>query len=313
MLTTELPQPKIAILLCTHNGEAFLREQLDSFVAQTWKNWVLIVSDDNSSDDTRNILLYYQRRWAPGRLRIVSGPARGFVENFMSVTRYAEGLAAFYAWSDQDDIWHADKLERAMRWLQDIPASTPALYCGRTQLVSPENRQIGMSTLFKKSPSFANALIQNIGGGNTMVFNREACRIVAETSIDTAVVSHDWWAYIIISGCGGQVYYDPVPSVRYRQHRDNLIGENTSWGARFLRVRELFKGRLKGWSQIHIQALSKHQERLTAENVRTLELFASARQGWLPMRLLQLIRSNVYRQTSLDNVGLALAAIFRKI
>lgn len=312
-MTTELPQPRIAILLCTHNGEAFLREQLESYMAQTWQNWVLIASDDDSSDGTRDILQHYQRRWAPGRLQIISGPAQGFVQNFLSLTRYAEGRAAYYAWSDQDDIWHADKLERAVRWLERVPAGTPALYCGRTQLVGPDNREIGLSTLFRKSPGFANALIQNIGGGNTMVFNGKACQIVAETSVATALVCHDWWAYIIITGCGGQVYYDPQPSVRYRQHQGNLIGENISWPARYARVRELFKGRLKGWNQIHIQALLKHRERLTKESVRTLELFTRARQGWLPIRLIQLVRSHVYRQTTIDNVGLVLAAIFRKI
>jgi len=306
-------RPRTAILLCTHNGEAFLKEQLDSYAEQTWKNWFLIVSDDQSSDRTCDILDDYQQRWSPGRVQVVTGPARGYVENFMAVTRLAQGQAEFYAWSDQDDIWHADKLERALRWLESVPPHTPALYCGRTQLVSPDNRDIGMSMLFGREPCFANALMQNIGGGNTMVFNQAACRLLAETSIDTVVVSHDWWAYIIISGCGGQVYYDPVPSVRYRQHKDNLIGANNSWPARLARIHQMFKGRYKDWNSLNIQALGEHQARLTSRNLRTLKLFASARQRLLPMRLLLLKRSGVYRQTLMDNIGLVLAAIFRKI
>ena len=311
--TAEPNRPKIAILLCTHNGEAFLKEQLDSLAAQTWDNWCLLVSDDNSTDQTRHILGEYQRQWPAGRLTVRSGPAKGFAENFMAVTRSVQGQADYYAWSDQDDIWHPDKLERALQCLQGIAVSTPALYCGRTQLVNSDNQSIGLSPLFSKKPSFANALMQNVGGGNTMVFNQAACQILAETSVDTALVSHDWWAYIIITGCGGQVRYDPEPVLRYRQHKNNLIGSNVGWSARFARVRELFRGRFQQWATIHILALQKHQHRLTREHAETLSLFVRARRRSMPMRLLQLKRSGVYRQSRLDNLGLVLAIILGKI
>lgn len=311
--TAEPTKPKIAILLCTYNGEAFLKEQLDSLAAQTWDNWYLIVSDDNSTDQTRHILGDYQRQWPTGRLTVRSGPAKGVAENFMAVTRSVQGQADYYAWSDQDDIWHPDKLERAIRWLQSNTLETPALYCGRTQLVSSDNQAIGLSPLFSKKPGFANALMQNIGGGNTMVFNQAACKILAETSISTAWAYHDWWAYIIITGCGGQVHYDPEPSLRYRQHGNNTVGSNVGWSARFARLRELLKGRFQHWNTINVQALQKHQRRLTREHAETFRLFAEARQRPLPMRLLQFKRSGVHRQSRLDNLGLVLAAILGKI
>lgn len=311
--TAEPSRSKIAILLCTHNGEAFLKEQLDSFAAQTWDNWCLVVSDDNSTDQTRHILGEYQRQWPAGRLTVRSGPAKGVAENFMAVTRSVQGQADYYAWSDQDDVWHPDKLERAVQWLQGIPVDTPALYCGRTQLVNSDNQSIGRSPLFSKKPSFANALMQNIGGGNTMVFNQAACKVLAETSISTVWAYHDWWAYIIITGCGGQVHYDPEPSLRYRQHGNNTVGSNVGRSARFARLRELLKGRFQSWNTLNVQALQKHQRRLTHEHAETFRLFAEARQRPLPMRLLQFKRSGVYRQRCLDNLGLVLAAILGKI
>jgi glycosyltransferase involved in cell wall biosynthesis len=49
-------QPYVAILMCTFNGERFLKEQLDSFATQTHQNWTLWVSDDGSTDQTLEIL-----------------------------------------------------------------------------------------------------------------------------------------------------------------------------------------------------------------------------------------------------------------
>lgn len=303
----------VAILMCTHNGASYLEQQLLSFSAQSHKNWLLFASDDNSTDATKEILASYQQQWPSRQFKVLDGPAKGFVENFMSVTRAAEGRAAYYAWSDQDDIWYADKLERALKWLKTIPSGTPALYCGRTQLVDEDNQDLGVSMLFHKPPSFANALMQNIGGGNTMVFNQAACRLLVQTSEKTPLVSHDWWAYIIVSGSGGRVYYDQAPCLRYRQHRDNLVGANNSRSARFVRVRELIKGRFKQWNEINIAALERHRAHLTASNLQVLRQFTHAKQKALPARLVLLKRSGVYRQTLMGNLGLVFAAVFKRL
>src|SRR5690606_25344152 len=97
----------------------------------------------------------------------------------------------------------------------------------RTLLVDDKNTEIGMSQLFKRPPSFPNALMQNIAGGNTMVFNADLRRVLG--SAPPRVVIHDWWLYLATTACDGLVRYDPEPSLRYRQHGDNLIGMNIGW------------------------------------------------------------------------------------
>lgn len=57
--------------------------------------------------------------------------------------------------------------------------------------------------------------------------------------------SHDWWLYQVISACGGEVHYDPYPSVRYRQHAANLISTNVGWTARMRRLWMLEQGRFR--------------------------------------------------------------------
>ncbi|MBC2655636.1 glycosyltransferase family 2 protein [Pseudomonas sp. MSSRFD41] len=309
----DMALPKVAILLCTYYGQRYLAEQLASFEAQSHSNWQVWASDDGSEDDTRAILESYQHKWSEGSLFICSGPAEGFAANFLSLTCKEHIKADFYAYSDQDDIWEADKLARAVRWLQTVPDEVPGLYCSRTRLVDVNNNEIGVSPLFSRPPSFANALMQNIGGGNTMLFNEAARRLLREAGERQPVVSHDWWAYLVISGCGGQVFYDSEPTLRYRQHSGNLIGTNSNWNARFKRIRMLFEGRFKYWSDSNIAALNALEHRLTPENQAIFKRFSMARKKSLIPRLVQLKRSGVYRQTILGNIGLAVAAVFGKI
>lgn len=304
---------KVAILLCTYQGQKYLAEQLESFAAQGHANWVVWASDDGSKDDTLAILDAYQQRWPPGCLSIQRGPAAGFAANFLSLTCEPSIEADYYAYADQDDIWEADKLERAVRWLNSVPTNIPALYSARTRLVNENNVEIGLSPLFSKPPSFASALIQNIGGGNTMVFNNAARALLCEAGEDLPVVTHDWWVYMAVSGCGGKVFYDSTPTLRYRQHDGNLIGMNANWSARFKRIRMLWQGQFRNWNDSNVAALRKLQDKLTPESREILERFVKARKMSLAPRLIHLKRSGIYRQTCLGNLGLIVAAIFGKI
>ncbi|KQV44857.1 glycosyltransferase family 2 protein [Duganella sp. Root336D2] len=305
--------PKVAILLCTYHGQHFLADQLDSIERQTHPNWEVWASDDGSEDDTHAILERYQGKWGAQRISIHNGPAEGFVSNFLSLTCKADIEADYYAFSDQDDIWEADKLQRGLEWLRNVSKDVPALYCSRTRLVDAENRELGLSPLFAKPPSFANALIQNIGGANTMIFNDAARRLLREAGENIEVVSHDSWAYMVVTGCGGKVKYDAYPTLRYRQHDNNVVGMNTTWAARRTRIRMLWQGHLSTWNERHLIALQRLQPRLTPESRHTLELLARARKRSLVPRLIDLKKSGIHRQTLLGNLGLLAAAIFKKI
>lgn len=305
--------PTVAILLCTYHGQHYLVEQLDSLAMQTYQNWVVWASDDGSRDATRAILERYSRQWGRARLSVDTGPAQGFAFNFLSLTCKSDIRADYYAYSDQDDIWEADKLQRAIDCLRQVPAGVPALYCSRTRLVDANNQEIGLSPLFSQPPSFANALMQNIGGGNTMVFNDAARQLLCEAGPEVDVSLHDWWAYLLISGCGGRVVYDAYPSLRYRQHGGNVVGMNAGWRARANRVRMLWSGWFRRLSDRNVEALQSVRGRLTPENRMVFDRFSSARNRWLVPRLIGLKQSGIYRQTWLGNLGLVAAAIFKKI
>ena len=309
---SDLCEAKVAVLMCTYNGESFIAEQLDSIERQKHSNWSLTVSDDGSQDGTLALLQAYAERWGRDRLRLLSGPGLGFVANFLSLTFRSED-ADFFAWSDQDDIWDEDKLQVALAWLQTVPAQTPALYCGRTRLVSDNGAELGCSPLFSRPPHFANALVQSIAGGNTMVFNRAARELLCEAGSDVKVASHDWWIYQLITGAGGVVLYDPVPKIMYRQHDHNVIGSNIGWVARLVRLRMIFQGRFLEWNELNIPALEAMQYRLCKEHQMTLARFKDARGQKIFRRVLGFWAAGLYRQTLMGNLGLILATLLKKI
>lgn len=305
--------PQVAVLMATYHGAGFLLEQLDSIVAQSHTNWTIWASDDSEDDTTWNVLKQNQERIGSAKLRLQRGPQNGFVANFLSLVCQSNIEADFFAYCDQDDIWEVDKLDRAIQWLAEIPENVPALYCSRTRLVDEQNNDIGLSPLFSKPPSFANALVQNICGGNTMVFNQAARSLLIQAGVDLSLIAHDWWTYIVVTGCGGQVHYDAKPSLRYRQHHRNLIGLNDSLLARTTRLKMLWNGDLSASNDKHLVALERVKGRLTPENVFILNGLSSARGMRLAHRLKAFRRTGIHRQTSLGNLGLFAAALFNKI
>ncbi|WP_022722448.1 glycosyltransferase family 2 protein [Rhodopseudomonas sp. B29] len=304
--------PRVEILLATRNGAEFIAEQLQSYADQTYSTWSLLVSDDGSSDRTLQIIDEFAKR-VPQPVKVRQGPKLGFWQNFAALVRAADDTADYFAFSDQDDVWYADKLARAVAWLQSCDAATPALYFTRTELTDRSGRSTGLSPLFVRQPDFRNAMIQNIGGGNTMVFNRAALATMRATPDDVAIVSHDWWAYQVVTGVGGTVTYDPHPSLKYRQHGQNVVGANVGFRSRLARLSQFAGGRLKGWNEINTRMLASLRPQLRPENAECLNYFMAARHAKLPQRLYYLWKSGVHRQTAVENIGLFVGCLFGRI
>src|SRR5665647_790661 len=74
----EVMHPNVAILLCTMQGQHYLREQLDSILWQSHVSWSIWASDDGSDDGTHAILDKYQSKLGKSRLSIGLGPAKGY-------------------------------------------------------------------------------------------------------------------------------------------------------------------------------------------------------------------------------------------
>jgi glycosyltransferase involved in cell wall biosynthesis len=306
--------PSVVVLLCTLNGARFLPAQLLSLADQTLANWRLFVSDDGSTDETLAILSRCADKLGSAPIVIRNGPRQGFVNNFLGLVCDPAISADYYAYSDQDDIWESDKLSRAVEWLETRrPTNVPALYCSRTRLIDERGRECGLSPLFRRKPDFRNALVQSIAGGNTMVFNETARQLLIACGSSVPVPTHDWWTYLLTTAAGGEINYDPIPSVRYRIHPENVIGSNAGWFSRARRLQKFAAGRFAYWTNLNIAALAPFRPRMTQENRDLFDLLCASRKRDVIGRLIGFRNASVYRQTFLDNLGLLLAVWTQKI
>lgn len=275
----------VYILLATYNGEKFLREQIESLFAQTYKNIRILVRDDGSQDETVEILANYAATY-PNIFQVMQGPNLGFVGNFLELIAAAPRGAKAYFFCDQDDVWLPSKIQAACDRLQ--VQRGPEMYFGRLSVVSETLEPLRLSPIVTRW-SFGNALLESMVTGCTIALNAAAMDILQSVRPQSArIVAHDWWAYLVINAFGTLVY-DAVPHILYRQHGRNSLGAASSrwqeWQQRWTNYRQ---GR---WAKRRPEPMVAHflelyRSRLNPEQVRLIEAVSLRRRGfWSPLWL----------------------------
>jgi len=327
-----LAHQRVAILLASFNGELFIPEQLRSIAAQKHVQWDLWVSDDGSSDSSVHLLQSFAQGFSDQQVLLADalpderltfffrGPGRGTVNNFFFLIETVFELAfrhyQAFAFADQDDIWFSNKLSTALErlnWSSDVSegrSQVPLLWCTEVQPCNSEGivgSELPSKIPERFVPSLHHALTQNIVRGNTVVLNREAFEQVYTCRPHVPVVMHDWWFYIVITASpGGKILHDPEPSLAYRQHAANQVGEARSWAVLLERRRRAWQGEVMLWNDTHIRAIRDLQgrahERLDAalwQAVEALEQVCrlSREQGFLRrLEALRVVRAAKLRR-----------------
>ncbi len=305
-------ESKLAIILCTKNGEEYLNHQLESIEKQDFRSFDLYISDDSSSDNTNKIIHSFKKTSKIKNIFILKGPNKGFAINFIKTLNNIKNKYDYFAFSDQDDIWQSNKLSSAINVLKSLDGKLPNLYCSRTINIDEKGNKIGISPLFSKRPSFRNALVQSIAGGNTMVFNSLSANALTEINLNFEVISHDWLLYQIVSGSNGRVIYDKNPKILYRQHSKNIIGSNNNLLAIFNRVLLMLRGEFAGWIKSNEFHLERHAK-ITAKNKLIIESFKKLSSWNIFERLFIFFKIGLYRQTLFGNVSMLVAVLLKKL
>lgn len=315
----------ITVLMAVYNGAEGLENQLQSLRAQDHQRWDLITSNDGSSDESAEILEQFaddiskDPNCASNRIRNLEGPCMGFAANFLSLLRTLEdepdqAQTRCVAFADQDDIWLPDKMSRAIAALETCDRDHPVLYCSRTWVTNADLSNPRLSAARPRPLGFRNALIQNIAHGNTILLNPAATRLVlrAAKRVDK-VVFHDWWVYQLVTGAGGIVLHDDIPSLLYRQHAANQVGANDRFSAQLRRVWMLLRGDFRDWNRIHMDALRCSLNELTEENRALLARFVYLTRLPLVDRLAALPNIGLYRQRKETAFAIWLATALKRI
>jgi glycosyltransferase involved in cell wall biosynthesis len=288
----------VAILLSTFNGERFLGEQLQSYIAQTHVNWQLYWRDDGSTDDSPGLIAAFAN--GPGDGRCICLPADGQLRptaSFLTLLRTALlGGASMFAFSDQDDVWLPAKLTHAVAALSDVPDGRAALYfCART-LVDSALRPIAEVRALRRPLGFPAALTQNVIPGCCMVLNRAAAELIDATDVPEKTW-HDWWCYLVVSAVDGLIISGDTPDILYRQHPGNLVGEARGFWLRAIRAARRGRAPFMTIFRCHVTALQARPDLLSDRSRAPLSIIERACHGGIAARLRALRIPGFVRQT----------------
>lgn len=205
---------RISVVIATYNGELYIEQQLDSIIKQLGNNDEIIVSDDGSTDDTREIVSKYVNKDL--RVRLVSGAGKGVKKNFENGIKYASGMYIFL--SDQDDVWMENKIEKVMSTFYEYGA-TCVLH---DAVIVDKNLNLMQKSFFEYRNTklgIVNNIIKNSYIGCCMAFSRNLVGYILP--IPNKIEMHDQWIGIISEYYGKNIILDEK-LISYRRHDKNV-------------------------------------------------------------------------------------------
>jgi glycosyltransferase involved in cell wall biosynthesis len=215
-------KPLASVALATFNGSRFLRQQLDSLIAQTYQNIEIVVSDDQSSDGTVDILAQYSA--CHSNIRWSTNPdPQGYAKNFERAIRSCNGEIIFLC--DQDDIWLPQKVELHIAAYSDPEI---AWVYNRVLLIDENNNKIG--TLEDTAPEYyqRRSITQAAWGSCILgcATSYRATAIMSALPIGRYARAHDSWIQLMVHS-EGYSFLDSQLQL-YRLHGSNSAGWNNN-------------------------------------------------------------------------------------
>lgn len=221
---------KIAVILAVYNGGEYLKQQLESLLAQTSDDWKCFIHDDGSTDGSLEQIDDYVKRF-PDKFAVVEGaPSGSACKNFCFLFDAVE--AEYYMCCDQDDVWLPEKVSHSLHCMKKIETdkSIPCLVYTDQKIVDEKLNVLSESSdiyqrLHCRDKRLSHLLAHNVVTGCTMMVNRALRdKFILSKSTDKMVM-HDWWATLIAASFG-KMYFISKPTILYRQHSSNTLGAN---------------------------------------------------------------------------------------
>lgn len=218
---------KIDILLATYNGEKFVKEQIESILNQTYENFNLIISDDASTDNTLNILEEYEKK--DTRIKVFKKEKnKGLIDNFEFLLKNV--TSDYFMFSDQDDIWKKDKIEKSINKLKE---ESSGLVYTDLEIVDEKLNVIYPSywkykQIYKKIIKYNNfeaLYLNNFVTGCTILAKSKYIKDILPLPRNSKFVLHDYWTALIISA-KDKISYVEESTIQYRQHKNNRVGSS---------------------------------------------------------------------------------------
>lgn len=280
-MTVAVSNPKIAVLLAAYQGEKWIEEQIGTILNQEGVELSLIVSVDLSRDTTLDIVTQIAAR--DPRVQILDyGDRYGSAgANFFRLMQDVDlSRFDFVSFADQDDIWHLDKLTRAVTLIRDrsvdaYSSNVTAFWGdGRTKLV----HKSGPQTLYDH-------YFEAAGPGCTYVFTQKLAadlQSFLNNSPDIAGTFplHDWLFYCFARSHGYTWFIDDRPGLAYRQHAENVMGVNRGIRSYIRRLQMLKQGWYRNQVSLLFQYFPHADVPVQGRRMFLLRNFTQLRRRW---------------------------------
>lgn len=206
-----------AILMAAYNGEKFIGEQIMSIIAQTYKDWVLLIRDDGSTDRTVEIIRDFSRQDERIKLILDENGHLGNCQNF-SVLMDHVATSQYIFFSDQDDYWFQDKIKKQVDIISRYGNNPAALY-SNYYLADESLKKYRIAYAHKPNEYITILSMENHVMGCTLVINNPLLKIVKE--IPCMIDNHDHWIATIAKALDC-LQYDREPHICHRVHDNNV-------------------------------------------------------------------------------------------
>jgi len=239
---------KVSILLSTYNGEKYLKEQIDSLFYQTYKNFILIVRDDGSIDETVCILEKYKKEHN-NIILLNDNKNKGVIKSFSYLLEYAVNNtnSNYFMFCDQDDVWEKNKIKITLQKMQEKEKRygyIPILIHTDLEVVDQYMNLLHPSFwrydfISPKYDSLNRLLMKNTITGCTMMINKFLA--FKSIPIPDEAIMHDWWIGLVASYFG-KIDYIKEATIKYRQHDRNSLGAKAYKKELLKNVKNVLKG-----------------------------------------------------------------------
>lgn len=269
-------EPKVNILLATYNGEKHIRRQIDSILAQTYRNIDIYIRDDGSQDRTMDILREYEKKGTSDGKRVIVLETQG--ENlrcpasFYEIARRCEP-AKYYAFCDQDDEWYPCKIEWAVERLEQTSEDQLMVYYTASDYLEEDGTFIRKSPKQREKLGLEDVLYYTPGSGFTIVFN-EIARQKLILNCQPGNELHDRWM-LRGAACFGTAIYDERSTAAHIRHAAAVTAGDSDNGSLFLNFvrNELFGKEARMEKQYLCFFAKTFRDDLNEEENRILDLF----------------------------------------
>lgn len=257
---------KVLVMMSTYNGGKYIREQLDSIFSQEDVDCKVLIRDDGSTDNTKEIIKSYG-----DRVELIEGENLKSAKSFLSLMRYANEYYQdydYFSLADQDDIWMSDKLERGILALKN---NNGDLYCGALDAFIDGDKN-SHYVIECQNYSAVESMLRNSAAGCGMVMSKKVIERISEYNPDF-IEMHDSWIFRICKYTNLNIIFDSNPCMRYRIHGNNTCGAAISKGAKIKsHLKNVFKRDPNLVSLTANELLCGYKDMMSKDTVSFLEV-----------------------------------------